>query len=261
VFGHGDFTATENLAFTAADFSDTDCNAANAASVVAAMHGMAALPKNSVRSFNDVVRGATLGSLKLTPPVDEPISALGAGTAKLGEEMLLEHGARLDGDKLVIATEEPVSQAAKLFQLSDFTKMWNPDWTLERAGYGGVTGGAGTYLDGDALGIFPRDRVRGALLRRSLTLSDKPRLEFDAGADLGRAWHLQVYVNNDKVLDRIVEGLVIAPDPTADRIWQHFSVDLSACKNLPVVLRLHDLIVIPQHEVGTSYWKNVTVRE
>ncbi len=259
-FGHGDFTATENLTFSASDFTDTDCNAANAASVVGAMHGMAALPKDAVRSFNDVVRGATLGSLTLTPPVDEHISALGQRTAKLGEQILLAHGAKLDGDKLAIPTEQPVTQAAELFKLSDFPKMWNPDWTLERAGFGGVTGGAGTYLDGDALGIFPRDRVRGALLRRSVTLSDKPVLEFDAGADLGRAWHLQVYVDNDKVLDRIVEGLVIAPDNPVDRVWQHFSVDLSAYKGRPVVLRLYDLVVIPNHEVGTSYWKNVVVR-
>src|SRR5258708_13752303 len=39
-FGNGKFSQTENLAFTAADFAATDCNAANAASVAAAMHRM-----------------------------------------------------------------------------------------------------------------------------------------------------------------------------------------------------------------------------
>src|SRR6266852_431363 len=43
-FGNGDFSKTENLAFTLADYADTDCNAANAASVIGAMHGMAAMP-------------------------------------------------------------------------------------------------------------------------------------------------------------------------------------------------------------------------
>ena len=52
-FGKGDFFTTENLTFTAADFADTDCNAANAASVVAAMHGMAALPAKGVAALND----------------------------------------------------------------------------------------------------------------------------------------------------------------------------------------------------------------
>src|SRR5713226_101297 len=43
-FGDGDFDKTLQLAVHAADFADTDCNAANSASVVAAMHGMKALP-------------------------------------------------------------------------------------------------------------------------------------------------------------------------------------------------------------------------
>ena len=52
-FGKGDFSTTENLAFRAADFADTDCNAANAGSVVAAMHGMSALPAKQVAALDD----------------------------------------------------------------------------------------------------------------------------------------------------------------------------------------------------------------
>src|SRR5437879_10449845 len=44
-FGGGDFLKTVNIAYRAADFTDADCNAANAAAVVAAMHGMKCLPK------------------------------------------------------------------------------------------------------------------------------------------------------------------------------------------------------------------------
>src|SRR5262249_45380359 len=39
-FGEGDFLKTVNLAARAADFTDADCNAANAAAVVGAIHGM-----------------------------------------------------------------------------------------------------------------------------------------------------------------------------------------------------------------------------
>lgn len=160
-FGGGDFLKTENLAFTAADFADTDCNAANAGSVVAAMHGMSALPAKEVAALNDRIYGATMGPLKLTPPVDESITALAARTVGIGEKMLLENGAKLNGDTLEIPTQQPVTQAPELFQLSDLTKWWNPDWTLERAGFGGAGGGlAGirgdTYLDGDTLAIWPR---------------------------------------------------------------------------------------------------------
>src|SRR6266404_6375828 len=47
-FGDGDFDKTLQLAVHAADFADTDCNAANSASVIAAMHGMKALPSEQV---------------------------------------------------------------------------------------------------------------------------------------------------------------------------------------------------------------------
>ena len=60
-FEKGDFSKTENLVLTAADFADTDCNAANSASVVAAMHGMSVLPAEIIASFDDRVRGAKMG--------------------------------------------------------------------------------------------------------------------------------------------------------------------------------------------------------
>lgn len=53
-FGGGEFLKTVNLAARAGDFTDADCNAANAASVVAAMHGMKALPKQVVGQFGTV---------------------------------------------------------------------------------------------------------------------------------------------------------------------------------------------------------------
>ena len=286
-FGDGDFTKTENLAFTLADYADTDCNAANAASVIGAMHGMAAMPAELVASFHDRVQGTIMGGVALTPPVDESILALGRRTAAIGEKILLAHGARLEGNKLVIATQQPVTQAPELFNLSDFTRWWGPEWSLERAGFGGGNGGIGgirgaTYLDGDILSVFPRDEVRGALLRQTVQLSDNPSLDFDAGVDPGKSWHLQVYVNNDRVLDELIgdpaqerperamgeplahpmeaPGMPIEGPPDtktmdAARHWQRIHLDLSTYKNQSVVIRLYDLILIPGHEAGNSYWK------
>ena len=278
-FGNGNFSQTLNLAVTVADFADTDCNAANASSVVAAMHGMAALPAELVASFNDTVRGDTMGGVALTPPVDESISGLGMRTAIIGEKILLAHGARLEGNNLIIATEQPITQAPELFKLSDFTKMWGPEWSLERAGFGGGNGGimgirGATYLDGDVLSIFPRDEVRGALLRQTVQLSDSPSLTFDAGVDPGRSWHLQIFVNNDRVLDKLIVGppvthLMEGPPAThamggpppvpevsaAERHWEHIHLDLGAYRKQSVVIRLYDLILAPGHEAGNSYWK------
>jgi hypothetical protein len=265
-FGGGDFFKTENLAFTASDFADTDCNAANSASVVAAMHGMAALPPDLVASFNDRIRGATMGPVTLTPPVDESISALGDRTTVIGEKILLAHGAKRDGDNLFVPIQQPVTQDAELFKLSDFTKLWNePDWMLDRAGFGGGKGGirgirGQTYLDGDVLAIFPRDEVRGALLRRALTLSDNPSLSFDAGVDPGRAWHLNVFVDNHKILDKLIEGTATQDANDTSRHWEHIQLNLSAYKRKAVVIRLYDLILVPGHEVGNSYWKNLRIQ-
>ncbi|MES2391581.1 MAG: ADP-ribosylglycohydrolase family protein, partial [Acidobacteriota bacterium] len=258
-FGKGDFSATEQLAFTAADFADTDCNAANAGAVVAAMHGMSALPAEFVASLNDRVYGDHMGPLKLTPPVDESISALAGRTALIGEQILLQHGAKLAGHKLFIRTQQPVTQAPELFKLSDFTAMWSPGWTLDRAGFGGAGGGVkgirgDTYLDGDILAVFPRDEVRGALLRRSVSLSETPSLDFDAGADPAQAWHLAVFVNNDKVLDHLIE------DKATERHWEHIHLDLSQYKNQAVVIRLYDLVLVPGREAGNSYWRHLNLQ-
>jgi hypothetical protein len=81
-----------------------------------------------------------MGGVPLTPPVDESILALGERTVVIGEKILLAHRARLEGNILVIATEKPITQEPELFKLSDFTKMWNPEWSLERAGFGGGRG-------------------------------------------------------------------------------------------------------------------------
>jgi ADP-ribosylglycohydrolase len=264
-FGKGDFAATENLAFNAADFADTDCNAANAGSVVAAMHGMAALPAEQVAALHDRIYGATMGPLHLTPPVDEGITALAERTAMIGEKILLEHGARLSRDALVIPTQEPKTQEPELFKLSDFTKWWNPDWTLERAGYGGADGGlpgirGDTYLDGETLAIWPRDEVRGALLRRSIELGGKDSLTFDVGADTGRTWHLMVFINNDKLLDRLIEGAPLQAGNPTERRWEHITLDLSGYKRQHVVVRLYDLVLVPNHYAGNSYWRRIEIQ-
>jgi len=264
-FGNGDFLKTENLAFRAADFADTDCNAANAASVVAAMHGMSALPADEVAALHDRIYGATMGPVALTPPVDESIVALAKRTAVIGEKILLEHGARMEGDNLVIPAQQPTTQAPELFKLSDLTKWWNPDWTLERAGFGGAGGGlegirGDTYLEGDTLAIWPQDEVRGALLRRTVELGDRPSITFDAGADAGRTWRLVVFVNNDRVLDELIAGDALAEGNASGRHWEHISIDLAAFKGQSVVIRLYDLVLVPNHYAGNSYWRNIQVQ-
>ena len=68
-FGEGNFQKTLQLAVHAADFADTDCNAANSSSVVAAMHGMKALPAEQVAELHDRILGKTMGPLHLLLPL------------------------------------------------------------------------------------------------------------------------------------------------------------------------------------------------
>jgi len=257
-FGDGDFQKTIQLATHAADFSDADCNAANSESVVGAMWGMKALPAEEVSELHDRIVGATVGPLQLVPAVDESISELAKRTAKLGVAIATAHGASDDGNTIQISTQEPETQPAELFKLADLTRYWNPDWTLDRAGFGGAGGGLPgirgiTYLDGAVLATYPRDEVRGTDLRRTVRLGSSPVLKFKAGVDPGRAWQLQVYVNDDRVLDTLVEGLSDA------RSWQDINLDLSKYSNQQVVLRLYERVLIPHHEAGNAYWRDLFV--
>jgi hypothetical protein len=257
-FGDGDFQKTLQLAVHAADFADTDCNAANAESVVAAMHGMKSLPTDSVAELHDRIFGTKMGPLQLTPPVDESISELAQRTARTGLAIAASHGANDDGNTLRISLQTPQAQPAELFKLADLMRFWNPDWSLERAGFGGAGGGMTgirgiTYLDGDVLSTYPRDEVRSTVLRRSIKLGAESTLQFKAGVDSGRAWQLQVFVNDDKVLDQLIEGL------TEGRSWQDVKLDLSKYKNQDVALRLYQRVLIPHHEAGNAYWRELSV--
>jgi hypothetical protein len=206
-----------------------------------------------------------MGPLNLTPPVEESIAALAERTAVIGQKILLEHGAKLDGDVLVIPTQQPKTQQPELFKLADLTQWWNPDWTLERAGFGGAGGGltgirGDTYLEGETLAVWPRDEVRGALLRRSIELGDSPALKFDVAADAGRTWHLVAFVNNDKVLDRLIEGDPLTAGNAPERRWESIHLDLSTYKKQRVVVRLYDLVLVPNHYAGNSYWRHIELQ-
>ena len=261
-FGEGDFLKTVNMVYRAADFTDADCNAANAASVVAAMHGMKGLPKHLVEPLHDRITGSELGPVKVTPPVDEKISTLAEHTAKLGEAMLAANGGRVNGDVLEISRQDVMTQTAELFQVGDLMQYWNPDWRLERAGLGAGSGSVGgirgnTHLEGDVLATYPRDPVRALVLRRQLKLGDNPVLTFEAGADGKRAWDLEIYCGNKIVLQRRIDGGINAR--ADERHWEAIRVDLKDFAGQPVELRLYQRVLLPNRVSGNAYWKNLKI--
>ncbi|MEW5977082.1 MAG: ADP-ribosylglycohydrolase family protein [Acidobacteriota bacterium] len=260
-FGEGKFAKSVNLAASAADFVDTDNIAATACAVVGAMHGTQALPADLLRQLDDRIVGESLGGERLTPAVDERISDLARRTALVGERLLSKHGGKVGDDTITVPwrpTKSPLT--AQRFRLADLMQYWNRDWTLERAGFGGGDGGMPgirglTYLDGDTLATYPRDEIRALVIRRAITPGEKSRLKLQAGVDPGRAWNLQIYLDNKLAANRIIDA---APD-TTERQWTTVEVDLTDFRQRVVHIRLLQRVLVDGKVAGTAYWRGLQV--
>jgi hypothetical protein len=260
-FAGGDFGKSMDLAASAGDFVDCDNIAATACAVVGAMKGAGAVPAALAAQLNDRIAGDTMsGIVRLTPPVDESIRGLARRTAAVGAAVLSANGAVASADEIRVPFAEVRTQPAELFRLADLTRHWNPDWTLERAGFGGGDGGMPgirgmTYLDGDTLATYPRDEVRGLVLRRSLVPRPDDCLTFAAGVDPGRGWTLDVFLDNMAVLSKRVE----APAGAKGRHWEPIDVDLGPHAGAEVHVRLFQRVLTPGAKPGNAYWKNLRV--
>jgi hypothetical protein len=223
------------------------------------MQGMKCLPANLIEPLHDRIVGNEMGGVKLTPPVDERISSLARRTVDVGLKMLAAQGANLDSDNLSVTFEEPRTQPAELFALSDLTRYWSPGWNLERAGFGGAGGGIGgirgiTYVEDDVLATWPRDPVRGVVLRRRLRLSATPALSLEVAADGARAWDLEIYADNLLLLKRRIDG---GSEKSKERHWDDIRVDLAKLAGKEVQLRLYQRVLLPDRIPGNAYWKNL----
>ncbi len=79
--------------------------------------------------------------------------------------------------------------------------MWNSDWRLEGAARGGK---GATYLVGDVLVTFPRD-TRPCMLQRTVTIAKgQSTLHLEIGSLARRPWTLQVFVDDDKIMNQII---------------------------------------------------------
>ncbi len=254
-FGEADFLKTLNLAARSLSYTDADCNAANAIGVIMAMKGSAAIPKKINGQIGDRIKGEKMGPVVFTHPVDESMTALAKRTSKIGESIVLQNGASLTGDVLSIPVHPIVTQAAELFSLSDYAKTWNPDWALAGAGFSGPKGG--TYLDVDSsvLVTYPRDEVRRLNLSRILKLSGQKSLNIEVASDTGKAWELIVYINDDKMLTKLIASI------GDNAKWQTVSVDLTPFDGQEVKIRLFQNVLLAANKAsGNGYWKRITIQ-
>lgn len=282
-YGNGDFWKSVNIAYQASDFSDADCQAANVATILAAMHGSKILPEELVKVFQNHIRGKNLGFMELVSPVNENIDTLANRTMRIGLQLLLANGAKIEGDKILIPVQKNIQTLpAERFHPNEFVQWWNPEWKMERAGYGAPGGGVrgvrgGTFLDGIVLSTYPRDEIRGVKLYRTFNLGEAPRLSCEVAADVGRKWKLTVYADHQLLLTKIIDGGPAIswpeikpeeyPQPLHEyeksaqlRKWETIDLDLSAYENKQVTIRLYQGILVRNGFPGNAYWKNLTVK-
>lgn len=281
-FGEGDYLKTINRAL-AMDYADASGIAAAAGEVIAAMRGMKALPPQLVEPLNGRVAGTLPGSERTMPALNLPLADLATRSVALGEKIILARGGRNAEGMLVIPYEEAETQEPELFDLGQFASWWTPGWNLERAGHGspgwgkrGVPGG--TFLDAEVLATYPRDESRGVWLERRVKLGENPSLRFECAADPGRAWRLDVFVNNDAVVSRLIDGgkpmkwkdvsPLEFPTPEDEyqrfkerRRWEVIRVDLKDYAGQEVILRLYQDVLVRDHVPGNAYWRGLQVNE
>lgn len=279
-FGEGDFLKTVNQAL-AVDYADSACAAAVAGEVLAAMQGMKALPARLVEPLNGrITAHLAKGQLKIGG-LNVPILDLAKQTVALGEKILLARGGRNAEGMLVIPYEEAEEMQPETFDLCQFAAWWSPGWSLERAGHGapgwgkrGVRGG--TFLDAEVLATYPQNESRSVLLKRRIQLGENPSLRFECAADPGKAWRLEVYVNNDRVITQLIDGgkpmkwkgITPLEFPATEeefqrfkerRRWEVIRVDLKEYAGQEVVLRLYQNVLVRDHVPGNAYWRGLQV--
>ncbi len=279
-FGDGDLMKSLNIAYQASDFSDADCQAANVATVLAAMHGTKIFPQHLVEPFQNRIKGDKLGFMDLIEPVDENLDTLAARTCRIGKQILASNGATFKNEVIHIPIQtEIITQPLEYFHPNEFTRFWNPDWIMERAGFGAPGGGVrgirgGTFLDGDVLATYPRDEVRGVKLSTKKLIDENQFVTFDVAADPGRIWKLTVFIGNRRVMSKLIDGgpAIEWPDIPSDgypqplheyekskelRKWETIKVDLSKFKGSESTIRLYQDILVRNGFPGNAYWRNI----
>lgn len=279
-YGEGDFWKTLNIALSGADYFDGDCVAAEAAVVLAAIHGTKCIPEELITPLNNRIKGTQVGHEAVRPPVDMRISDLVKRTVQAGEKYMLAHGVRIENDSYMIPLEDLRTQELEFFRPEYLMQWWNPGWELDQVAFGIPGGGSrgtrgGTFIESDSvLATFPRNYMRGVKISSKLRLARDPVLRVEVAADPGRKWRLVIYLDNHRLFNEIIDGGPPLPESAGTdypqplfeydkyplaRKWKTVELDLSEFKNREVIIRLFQENWVNNSHPGNAYWKNLKV--
>jgi hypothetical protein len=65
--------------------------------------------------------------------------------------------------------------------------------------------------------------------------------------------------DDKEVFDKLIDGLYESRQSDS-RHWEDISIDLSDYNKQKVVLRLYQRVLIPHHEAGNAYWRDLSVQ-
>lgn len=244
--GEGDYLKTLNLAITAGDNTDADCNAASAGAAVAAMRGTKGIPQELIDGLHNRIKGTKMHQAPL-PPVDESITLLAERTVKVGKAILSDNGVTSQNDLLQIPVQKIITQPAELFTVNDMVKKWDPDWKIEHSR-------KLTYIGNEGeLSTYPTIVTRSMYLYRTIKVVDKNTLVLTVAAEQNKAWKLRVFLDNNRVLDQMIENTDEANK------WQTVKIDVSKYKGQEVIVRLYQNVDFSNKLTSIAFWKKIVM--
>ena len=76
----------------------------------------------------------------------------------------------------------------------------------------------------------------------------------DVSAEPGKAWHLEVFAGNDRVLSRLIEGT------NGERSPRRIQVGLEAFSGATLQLRIYQRTLVGSRLPSPAYWHKLEVR-
>jgi len=266
-YGEGHFINTLNLALSLTDYTSSSQNAACAGAVLGAMHGMRVIPRYLIKDIHGHIRGDRTETIQRLLPLEMDIKDLARRSADMGVLMMF-HWGKMDikMEDLNITVEENIScLPPEPFSPDDYVKKWNRGWFLKGAGYGFSDAGRQdlngvTFIENGILSIYPAGHISLPCLYRKVSPEQGSVLKCSAGAERGKPWQLQIYIDNKQAdRARIIGSEDAVTGGREERRFETVTLDLSPWAGQSVIIRLFMSPVPGSEKPGNAFWRSAVV--